>query len=41
MVRTYLHEIGKIPLLTNEEEIVFGKRVQELMRLSEIRGGFC
>jgi RNA polymerase nonessential primary-like sigma factor len=40
MVRTYLHEIGKIPLLTNEEEIVFGKRVQELMRLSEMEEDF-
>ncbi|NJK35589.1 MAG: RNA polymerase sigma factor, RpoD/SigA family [Oscillatoriales cyanobacterium SM2_2_1] len=31
MVRTYLHEIGKIPLLTNEEEIVYGKQVQQMM----------
>jgi len=33
MVRTYLHEIGKIPLLTNEEEIIFGKQVQQMMHL--------
>lgn len=33
MVRTYLHEIGKVPLLTHEQEIVFGKQVQKMMSL--------
>jgi RNA polymerase nonessential primary-like sigma factor len=33
MVRTYLHEIGKIPLLSNEEEIIYGKQVQQMMAL--------
>ena len=33
MVRTYLHEIGRVPLLTHEQEIVFGKKVQQLMLL--------
>lgn len=33
MVRTYLHEIGRVPLLTHEQEIVYGKQVQELMAL--------
>ncbi len=35
MVRTYLHEIGRVPLLTHEEEIVYGKQVQKMMTLLE------
>ena len=35
MVRTYLHEIGKVPLLTHEQEIVLGKQVQRMMALKE------
>jgi RNA polymerase nonessential primary-like sigma factor len=31
MVRTYLHEIGRVPLLTHEQEIVLGKQVQRMM----------
>ena len=31
MVRTYLHEIGRVPLLTHEQEIVYGKQVQQMM----------
>ena len=37
MVRTYLHEIGKIPLLSNEEEIIYGKQVQQMMMLFEVQ----
>ncbi len=33
MVRTYLHEIGRVPLLTHEQEIVYGKQVQKMMNL--------
>jgi RNA polymerase nonessential primary-like sigma factor len=33
MVRTYLHEIGRVPMLTHEQEIVFGKQVQKMMQL--------
>jgi len=36
-VRTYLHEIGRVPLLTHEEEIVLGKQVQQMMGLLELR----
>lgn len=32
-VRTYLHEIGRVPLLTQEEEIHYGKQVQQMMKL--------
>ncbi|MGC9527071.1 MAG: RNA polymerase sigma factor, RpoD/SigA family [Limnospira sp.] len=36
-VRTYLHEIGRVPLLTREQEIVFGKQVQQMMGLLDVR----
>jgi RNA polymerase nonessential primary-like sigma factor len=35
MVRTYLHEIGRVPLLTHEQEIIYGKQVQKMMTLLE------
>lgn len=37
MVRTYLHEIGRVPLLTHEQEIVYGKQVQLMMKLLETK----
>ncbi|TVQ42456.1 MAG: RNA polymerase sigma factor, RpoD/SigA family [Gloeocapsa sp. DLM2.Bin57] len=37
MVRTYLHEIGRVPLLTPEQEINYGKQVQKMMSLLEIK----
>ena len=33
LIRTYLHEIGRFPLLTHEQEIVLGKQVQRMMNL--------
>ena len=37
LVRTYLREIGKVPLLTHEEEIFYGKQVQRATALHELR----
>ncbi|WP_016950680.1 RNA polymerase sigma factor, RpoD/SigA family [Anabaena sp. PCC 7108] len=37
LVRTYLREIGRVPLLTHEEEICFGKQVQRSTSLNEVR----
>jgi RNA polymerase nonessential primary-like sigma factor len=37
MVRTYLHEIGRVPLLTHEQEIIYGKQVQQMMTLYETK----
>lgn len=37
MVRTYLREIGRVPLLTHEQEILLGKQVQRLAGLNELK----
>ena len=37
MVRTYLREIGRVPLLTREEEIVYGKQVKQMMALLDAK----
>lgn len=37
LVRAYLHEIGRVPLLTDEQEIILGKQVQQMMRLLDIQ----
>ncbi|MBS9389153.1 MAG: RNA polymerase sigma factor, RpoD/SigA family [Dolichospermum sp. WA123] len=37
MVRTYLREIGRVPLLSREQEIIYGKQVQQMMGLLEAK----
>lgn len=37
LVRSYLREIGKIPLLTYEQEIDYGRQVQQMMSLLEAK----
>ncbi len=37
LVRTYLREIGRVPLLTHEQEILYGKQVQRLSALQDVK----
>ena len=37
LVRTYLKEIGRVPLLTHDQEILFGRQVQHLAELHNQR----
>jgi RNA polymerase nonessential primary-like sigma factor len=37
LVRTYLREIGRVPLLSHEEEICYGKQVQRATVLYEVK----
>lgn len=36
LVRTYLREIGRVPLLTHEQEVLYGKQVQRMAALNEL-----
>ena len=36
-VRSYLREIGRVPLLTHEQEIEYGKQVQQLVYLIDLK----
>ncbi len=36
LVRSYLRDIGRVPLLTNEQEITLGRQVQDLMHLEKL-----
>ena len=36
-VRSYLRDIGRIPLLNDDEEIMLGRQVQRLMELNEMK----
>jgi RNA polymerase nonessential primary-like sigma factor len=37
LVRAYLREIGRVPLLSHEQEVIYGKQVQRLAMLNEVR----
>lgn len=37
LVRTYLREIGRVPLLTHEQEILYGKQVRRFTLLNEVK----
>ncbi len=37
LVRSYLRDIGRVPLLSNEQEITLGRQVQDLVNLERIK----
>ena len=36
LVRSYLRDIGRVPLLSHQQEITLGRQVQELMDLEAL-----
>ena len=40
-VRSYLREIGRVPLLTHEQEIIYGKQVNVLVALQGLRSSLA
>jgi RNA polymerase nonessential primary-like sigma factor len=36
-VRAYLREIGRIPMLTHEQEIMYGNQIQQFVALIEVK----
>ena len=36
-VRAYLRDIGRIPLLEHDEEILLGRQVQQMMKLTDMQ----
>jgi RNA polymerase nonessential primary-like sigma factor len=40
-IRAYLLEIGRIPLLTKDQEVIYGKQVQQMMGLQDTKAGLA
>ena len=40
LIRSYLRDIGRVPLLSNEQEITLGRQVQDLMALENYEKQF-
>ena len=40
-VRSYLREIGRVPLLTHEQDIIYGKQVNALVALQDLRSNLA
>jgi RNA polymerase nonessential primary-like sigma factor len=40
-VRTYLREIGRVPLLTHEQEVIYGKQVQQSVALKSVKNALA
>ena len=39
-IRAYLRDIGRVPLLEHDEEILLGRKVQRLMEIEEQKKEF-
>jgi RNA polymerase nonessential primary-like sigma factor len=40
-IRAYLKSIGRVPLLSHEEEVTYGKQVNAMMQLLKLKGNLA